>query len=1127
MEQVIVNATAGGRGRAGLETESRAPRARLHFLSCCLRRFAQTSRIVRLRLCRAVFCAIAALLVACFGVFGGAGKTAVVPLTEEEQAWLRAHEPLRYAPDPAFAPFEFIGPDGEVGGITPDLLNLIAQRLGTAIKPVRYKTWNEVLAGMRRGEADLLGTLTRTSEREEFLDFTRPYLEVPLVLFVNKTTTQYKGMKDLKGRRVGVVQDYGAHGWLKQAHPELIVEPVANTREGLMKLVLGQLDAMLEVLPVGQHIITEVSITELRVLPEIVLTLPQHLAVAKGNTQLLAILNKGLVTITESERRGAFRKWTGEEALAPSWRIPPVLLRVGAGLGLAGLILVAWSITLRRRVAQQERKIRENLEREAALERRYREVVENASDLVYTHDFEGKFIYFNPAAERLLGHTREEALKLNITDVVAPEHLDNVRQRIAEKLQKDVSTTYEVEVVTKDGRRLWIEVSSRLLYENGKPIWIQGIGRDITDRKRIEQELRRSELLYHSLVESLPLCVFRKDPEGRFTFVNQRFCEFFGLSQGEAIGKTDFDLFPAEAAEKYHADDLRVMETGHTFDAEEKTGRRKGEDRWVRVIKSPLKDVTGRTVGIQGVFWDVTERREARESLKESLSLLQATLDSTWDGILVVDQEGRITIYNHRFIEMWQIPEDVMTRRNISVLVELAMSQLKDPDGFKARANAINQDPEGRCEDILEFKDGRVFELYTQPEKVGDNIIGRVWCFHDATARKRAENERRRIEEQLRQSQKLEAVGQLAAGVAHDFNNVLTTILGNSSLLQSDLPPDSRSQGYVKQIITSAERAAKLVKQLMLFSRKQSPRCELVNLNEILENMARMLRTLIGEHIELNCHYASNLPLIKADPGMMEQLIVNLVVNARDAMPQGGTLTLSTFAINLDEKTAAQKGLSDAGLYVCFSVLDTGIGMDAATIERIFEPFFTTKEVGKGTGLGLSIVHGIVQQHRGCVEVESAVGNGSRFTVFLPGCPFPDLPPRTKNSRVIPRGQGETIFVVEDEPAVRSVVEVTLKSLGYTVITAGSGREALDLWSNHAQKINLLLTDIVMPGNMNGIELAARLMKDNPSLKVIYTSGYSTEITEGRFKLPPKTRFLQKPYLVETLASVVRTCLDE
>lgn len=1122
-----MNATAGGRGRAELGAESQAPRSRVHFSYCCLGRFTQTSRIIRLWLRHAVFCAIAALLVACFGTSGSTGKTAVVPLTEEEQAWLRVHEPLRYAPDPAFAPFEFIGPNGEVGGITPDLLNLIAQRLGTEIKPVRYKTWSEVLAGMRRGEADLLGTLTRTSEREEFLDFTRPYLEVPLVLFVNKTTTQYKSMKDLKGRRVGVVQDYGAHAWLKQAHPEVIVEPVANTREGLMKVVLGQLDAMLEVLPVGQHVITEVSLTDLRVLPEIVLTLPQHLAVAKGNTQLLTILNKGLETLTEAERRGAFRKWTGEEEFVPSWRIPPVLLRVGAGLGLAGLILAAWSITLRRRVAQQERKIRENLEREAALEHRYREVVENASDLVYTHDFEGKFTFFNPAAERLLGYTREEALKLNIADVVAPEHLANVRQRIAEKLQKDVPTTYEVEVGTKDRRRLWIEVSTRLLYENGKPIGIQGIGRDITDRKRVEQELRRSELLYHSLVESLPLCVFRKDSEGRFTFVNRQFCEFVGVPESETIGKTDFDLFPAEAAEKYRADDLRVMETGHAYDAEERTLRRQGENRWVRVIKSPLKDVTGKTVGIQGVFWDVTERREVRESLKESLSLLQATLDSTWDGILVVDQKGRITSYNHRFMEMWQIPEEVMATRNVSVLVDLAMSQLKDPDGFKARADAINQDPEGRCEDFLEFKDGRVFELYTQPQKVGDNIIGRVWCFHDATARKRAENERRRIEEQLRQSQKLEAVGQLAAGVAHDFNNILTTILGNSSLLQSDLPPDSKVHGYVRQIIANPERAAKLTKQLMLFSRKQSPRYEPVNLNEILENMARMLRSLIGEDIELNCNYASNLPLIKADPGMMEQVIVNLVVNARDAMPQGGTLTLSTFAINLDETTAAQKGLSDAGLYVCFSVLDTGIGMDAATMERIFEPFFTTKDVGKGTGLGLSTVHGIVQQHGGCIEVESAVGKGSRFTVFLPSCPFPDLTTRSKNRRAIPRGQGETIFVVEDEPAVRSVVEVTLKSLGYTVITAGSGPEALELWPNHAERINLLMTDIVMPGGINGIELAARLMKDNPSLKVIYTSGYSSEITEGRFDLPPKTRFLQKPYLVETLASAVRTCLDE
>lgn len=921
-------------------------------------------------------------------------------LTPDEKAWLQTHGPLRYAPDPAFPPFEFFRADGQLAGVTPDLLALIARRYGTEIRSVRYTNWSEVLAGMKRGEADLLGTLTRTPEREQFLDYTDSYLEVPAVLFVNKSS-RYRSMGDLKGRRVGVVQDYGAHAWMRATHPNVDLVLMPNPREGLLRLALGQVDAMLEILPVGQWVIMDASLTSLRVLPETCLTIPQHLAVAKGNTRLLAILQKGLHAITESERREVFEKWTGKESLSPARRLPPVVWQSAMAVLAAALGIAAWNISLRRQLARKESEIRDQLKEEAALENRYRELVRNASDIVYVHDLDGNFTSINPAAGRLLGYTTEEALKLNVSQVVAPEHLQQVRQRMAEKLAKDVPTSYEIEIMTKDGRRRWLEVSTRLLRENGRPVAVQGIGRDITDK------------------------------------------------------------------------------------------------------------------------------RLAEESLKKSLSLLQATLDATADGLLVVDLQGKVASYNRRFLEMWRIPTALVPLHSDTALLGFVLHQLKDPEAFLAKVRSLYADLEACSDDILEFKDGRVFERFSQPYRLVDEVVGRVWSFRDVTTRRRAEEEQRRLEEQVKQSQKLEAVGQLAAGVAHDFNNILTAIFGNASLLASELPPASKAGDYLRQITLNAERAATLTKQLLLFSRKQSAKLEPLDLNELIENLAKMLRRLIGEDIRLTCSYAANLPPVYVDRGMIEQTIVNLVVNARDAMPQGGTLALSTFAVSLNEEAARRTAEARPGVFVCLSVADSGTGMDAATQAHIFEPFFTTKEVGKGSGLGLATVHGIVQQHRGWIQLQSSVGKGSTFTVFLPAHSASLKPVQQPSERVVPSGKGETILLVEDEPAVRTIVHTTLERFGYDVVAAASGREALELWPAHAPAVKLLLTDIVMPEGTSGAELAACLRREAPSLRVVYMSGYSPETSQRRLSLPPGTRFLQKPCLPEDLAETVRACLDE
>jgi len=381
------------------------------------------------------------------------------------------------------------------------------------------------------------------------------------------------------------------------------------------------------------------------------------------------------------------------------------------------------------------------------------------------------------------------------------------------------------------------------------------------------------------------------------------------------------------------------------------------------------------------------------------------------------------------------------------------------------------------------------------------------------------------LEAQVRQMQKMESVGQLAAGVAHDFNNLLTVIQGHAGLLQCDDKMDPRMIESARQISAAAEKAANLTRQLLAFSRKQHLQPQLIDLNDAITSISKMLRTLLGEHVKLERTLAAQLPPIYADIGMIEQVLINLAVNARDAMPNGGTLLIETGTEEIDEAYVRAHPEARTGLFASFKLRDTGQGMDAATMARIFEPFFTTKDPGKGTGLGLSTVYGIVKQHRGWVDAQSEVGQGTTFTIFIPACTRAPAQVERGKRAVAPGGK-ETILVVEDEAALRELVQEILQKKGYTVLEASTGAQALNVWEKHRQWIDLLLTDLLMPEGISGKDLAERALVQKPKLKVLYTSGYSPETVHPGFHPKDGVEFLQKPYHPEMLAQAVRNCLD-
>jgi signal transduction histidine kinase/ActR/RegA family two-component response regulator len=396
-------------------------------------------------------------------------------------------------------------------------------------------------------------------------------------------------------------------------------------------------------------------------------------------------------------------------------------------------------------------------------------------------------------------------------------------------------------------------------------------------------------------------------------------------------------------------------------------------------------------------------------------------------------------------------------------------------------------------------------------------------CLEDVTRRKL-------LEEELRQAQKMEVIGQLAGGVAHDFNNMLAIIRGQADLLLLDAGRNSAETNHgLQQIVATAARAANLPRQLLAFCRKQVLQAHPFNLNEAIVNLTRMLQRIIGENIQLQCDYAADPLYIHGDVGMIEQVLMNLVLNARDAILHGGQVRVATERVILEADYVRSHPEARAGEFVRLSVSDNGTGIAPEVLPHIFEPFFTTKGIGQGTGLGLSIIYGIIQQHHGWIEVTSQPGAGARFDLLLPAIPPPRPAGGANNSSAKPPGGTERILLVEDELAIRMVTQMLLEKLGYRVWTAESADEALEIWRAHVAEVNLLLTDIRMPGKLTGLELAEQLHREDPGLKVIFMSGYSADIAAGDTDILGRLGgcFLEKPCAARTILETVRRCLDE
>jgi two-component system, cell cycle sensor histidine kinase and response regulator CckA len=633
------------------------------------------------------------------------------------------------------------------------------------------------------------------------------------------------------------------------------------------------------------------------------------------------------------------------------------------------------------------------------------------------------------------------------------------------------------------------------------------------------ERLRTNEERFNHLARQSRTGIWEVDADGLYTYCNDVMSDLTGYPVEEIVGKKHFcDLHLEKGCDGFEGLASEVIARKDAFYNRENPIRTKdGGTIWVSTIGIPVLDKDGNLLRYHGSDTDITERKRAAEALLESEAKYRQLVETTTDWIWSIDMEGRYTYSNPTI-------HHLLGYQVIEVVGNIAFPLMHPEDEKSAREmlkRCIDQKVGWKNVMIRWLhKNGstRSFESAARPiVNAGGKIVGFSGIDRDVT-------ERNALEEQCRQTQKLESIGQLAGGVAHDFNNILAVMMMRMNFLQQNNSLDPESLETVSELTMDAKRSASLTKQLLLFSRRSVMEVELLDLNELVTNLLKMLRRLIGEHITVRFNRCEDLPAVEADTVMLEQVIMNLSVNARDAMPQGGGLTICIEPVHVDEERARGNIEARQGQFVCLSVADTGCGMAEVTRKRIFEPFFTTKGIGKGTGLGLATVHGIVAQHKGWVEVESELGKGTTFRVFLPAKQGRAEPTTTEKMSVI-RGH-ETILLVEDEASLRRLVAQGLRQIGYSVLEADNGQSAMKLWQEHGQQIDLLFSDMLMPEGLTGLDLVERIKPEKPNLKVIISSGYNAEIAGKTRPNAEGIVYFSKPYEFEVLSKTIRNCLD-
>jgi len=773
---------------------------------------------------------------------------------------------------------------------------------------------------------------------------------------------------------------------------------------------------------------------------------------------------------------------------------------------------------LEKRNEQLQKEVAERRRAEESLresEERYKGLFENSIEGSFTVDVEGAFTTCNPAAEEMLGYSLAELVEMNYQDCIVPVDW--------EKASKEYDTLFRTgtplrnglcDIIRKDGERRTIESNATAVKKGNRVIGFQVTIRDITDRRKAEVALRESEEKYRTLVENTSDVIYSVDKDGVMTFISPGMKSFAGYSPSEVIGRVFTDLI-------YPEDRLRLRENfektvaGQPQANEYRVVTKEGGVQWMCTSSRPIIR-EGQYVGAQGVFSDITKRKRAEDALRESEEKYRTLFEESQDVVFISTPSGEFVDINPAGVKLFGYSSE---RELLDI--DIAQDLYINPEDRKAYGTMMAQ--QGFVKDYelaLKKKDGQDIIVLATANAVYDNdrnVVAYRGFMRDIT-------EKKQLEKQFFQAQKMESVGTLAGGIAHDFNNLLGGILGYASLARSKLSEGNPVFNYLGTIERSATRAAELTAQLLAFARGGKYETKLININTMVNETLEIISRTFDKSIEIETHLGAALPTVEADAAQIEQIIMNLCINARDAIQGKGKLIIETGTVSLpDSYVKTHSGLK-AGSYVLLSVTDSGIGMTRETRERVFEPFFTTKAEGKGTGLGLSMVYGVAKNHGGHVSVYSEVDEGSTFKIYLPANGKPTTKDISKTER--PVGGDELILIVDDEESIRSLATDILEGYGYRVLCAEDGEEAIRIYSDRKDEIHLAILDMIMP-RMGGREALLKLKEIDPQIRTILSTGYSQNGKAKDFLTNGFMGFVQKPYRINTLLIEVRRVLDK
>lgn len=1063
-----------------------------------------------------------------------------------------------------FRPEVFRNEQGVPEGIHVDLWRLWSQKTGVEVS-WKLMPWTDALPSLLRGDVDAVSGVTYTAERAEIMDFSRPFGQVSAYIFFHQDLRGIRGLQDLKGFPVGVLGGTNTEDFVQKKAPELRLVAYPSYEEMVQAAVENRLLVFVGEEPCVSHFLAKTGkVTTLRRTESPLLVNEFRMAVRKGNKDLVRVLDDGLLQISPQEMKSIEEQWTGARLkLQIPWRR---MISVAAVLGLLGLSLVAWIVLLRMRVQKITRSVVES-------EHRYRALVENSPVGIWHVTADGRTIYANPAlCEYLQVSSPEEVKDKPWQSFLTPESVDTVQKEEAHRPQ-GVASSYEIELLGRKGRRRQCIVhGAPILSKEGRLEATMGSFLDITERKGTERALAQ-RVAFERLVSLISTRFSHADSSALFKGMDQSLEEigcFLGVDRAYVLlfseNHQEFSCVSEWAVpevqrqmsvvqrvptasmywwlQKMKRGEMQVIRSPEDLPADQVQAKTLMEKTGIRaVIEMPLV-CAGSLVGVVGMasvgeerMWNedaitllksvaeilanAVDRQRMESELLHREELFRTYFEMGLIGMAMLSPDKRFIHVNDRLCQiLGYSKEELLERSWLDLTHPEDLEKDLEPYDKLLRGEVDHYTTEKR---YLHKEGGLVHViLYVTCVRTQSGQVNRVIAhMEDITDRKRVEEDGRRLEQALQQSQKVQAIGKLAGGIAHDFNNILMPILGNTEMIMSQHSLDSEIRIRMAEIQQAAEHARELTKRLLAFGRKQVVELKVVDLGRLVSDFEPMLRRTIREDVAIRTRIEVSAGNVKADAAQIQQIIMNLCANAQDAMPDGGEMTLE---VKASDETGADLPIAP-GSYVMLSVSDTGHGMDSEIMNRLFEPFFTTKQRGQGTGLGLPVVEGIVQQHRGHVEVTSFPEQGTSVRVLFPRVDEPVAPPPPRVPTPGRLDGHETLLLLEDNQMVRDLVTRILKKHGYRVLAFGEASKCFRHLEEHRELVHLLLTDVIMP-EMNGKEVYQKMRSLYSGIRVIYMSGYTEDVIAHHGVLEEGVSFLQKPFATEVLLHKIREILD-